>query len=49
MFLEDYQTPEKENVENWILTAQTAMWLLYEAADEVERQVKLDRVRKDFF
>lgn len=36
MFLEDYQTPEKENVENWILTAQTAMWLLYEAADEVE-------------
>lgn len=36
MFLEDYQTPEKENVENWGLTAQTAMWLLYEAADEVE-------------
>lgn len=37
MFLEAYQTPEKENVENWILTAQTAMWLLYEAADEVEK------------
>jgi hypothetical protein len=36
MFLEDYQTPVKENVENWILTAQTAMWLLYEASDEVE-------------
>ena len=36
MFLEDYQTPEKENVENWILTAQTALWMLYEAADEVE-------------
>ena len=36
LFLEDYQTPEKENVENWILTAQTAMWLLYEASDEVE-------------
>jgi hypothetical protein len=37
MFLEDYQTPQKENVENWLLTAQTAMWLLYEAADEVEQ------------
>jgi hypothetical protein len=36
MFLEDYQTPNKENVENWALVAQTAMWLLYEAADEVE-------------
>ena len=36
MFLEDYQTPCVENVENWILVAQTAMWLLYEAADEVE-------------
>lgn len=36
MFLQDYQTPRKENVENWILTAQTAMWLLYEASNEVE-------------
>lgn len=36
LFLEAYQTPAKENVENWVLTAQTAMWLLYEAADEVE-------------
>ena len=36
MFLEAYQTPAKENVENWVLTAQTAMWVLYEAADEVE-------------
>lgn len=36
MYLEDYQTPAKENVENWVLIAQTAMWLLYEAADEVE-------------
>ena len=36
MFLEAYQTPDKENVENWVLTAQTAMWLLYEAANEVE-------------
>jgi len=36
MFLEDYQTPSKDNVENWILAAQTAMWLLYEASDEVE-------------
>ena len=40
MFLQDYQTPEKENVENWILTAQTAMWLLYEASDEVEKVSK---------
>ena len=37
MFLEAYQTPAKENVENWVLTAQTAMWVLYEAADEVEK------------
>jgi len=37
MFLEDYQTPKKENIENWIMLAQTAMWLLYEAADEVEQ------------
>ncbi len=37
MFLESYQTPKKENVENWVLTAQTAMWLLYEASDEVEK------------
>lgn len=37
MFLETYQTPRKENVENWLLTAQTAMWLLYEASDEVEK------------
>ena len=37
MFLEAFQTPQKENVENWVLTAQTAMWLLYEASDEVER------------
>ena len=36
MFLEAFQTPKKENIENWVLTAQTAMWLLYEAADEVE-------------
>ena len=36
MFLEGFQTPKKENIENWVLTAQTAMWLLYEAADEVE-------------
>ncbi len=36
MFLQDYQTPSKENVENWMLVAQTALWLLYEASDEVE-------------
>ena len=29
-----------QNVENWILTAQTAMWLLYEASDEVEKVSK---------
>lgn len=36
MFLQDYQTPKKDNIENWIMVAQTAMWLLYEASDEVE-------------
>jgi hypothetical protein len=37
MFLQDYQTPCKGNVENWILVAQTALWLLYEASDEVAK------------
>jgi len=36
MFLESYQTPKKDTIENWIMVAQTAMWLLYEASDEVE-------------
>ncbi len=36
MFLEDYQTPQLKNVENWVMTAQTAVWWLYEASDEVE-------------
>ena len=40
LFLENYQTPAKENVENWVLMAQTAMWMLYEAADEVENVSK---------
>ena len=35
MFLQAYQTPNKENVENWLLTAQTALWLLYAASGEV--------------
>ena len=35
LFLQAYQTPEKEHLENWLLAAQTALWLLYEASDEV--------------
>ena len=40
MFLESYQTPAKENLENWLMVAQMALWLLYEASDEVEEVSK---------
>ena len=40
LFLQAYQTPDKEHLENWLLAAQTALWLLYEASDEVDEVSK---------
>lgn len=36
LFLESYQTPEVQNLDNWTLLAQEAMWLLWAASAEVE-------------
>jgi len=36
LFLESYQTPEVQHLDNWILLAQEAMWLLWTASEEVE-------------
>ncbi len=36
LFLESYQTPEVEHVDNWNVLAVEAMWLLWSASTEVE-------------
>lgn len=36
LFLESYQTPEVQHLENWTNLAQEAMWLLWAASAEVE-------------
>jgi hypothetical protein len=36
LFLESYQTPEVQHLDNWTMLAQEAMWLLWSAAEEVE-------------
>ena len=36
LFLENYQTPDVQNLENWAELAQEAMWLLWTASAEVE-------------
>lgn len=36
MFLQGYQTPKKQNVDNWLVVVQEAMWLLWAASKEVE-------------
>jgi hypothetical protein len=36
LFLESYQTPEVQHLDNWTLLAQEAMWLLWSASEEVE-------------
>ena len=36
LFLESYQTPDVQHLDNWILLAQEAMWLLWAASEEVE-------------
>lgn len=36
LFLESYQTPEVQHLDNWTLLVQEAMWLLWTASREVE-------------
>lgn len=36
LFLENYQTPDLQHLDNWTLLAQEAMWLLWTASEEVE-------------
>ena len=36
LFLESYQTPALQHLDNWILVAQEAIWLLWTASEEVE-------------
>ena len=36
LFLESYQTPEVQHLDNWTVLAQEAMWLLWAASEEVE-------------
>jgi hypothetical protein len=37
LFLESYQTPEVQHLDNWTVLAQEAMWLLWSASEEVEK------------
>jgi len=37
LFLEDYQTPDIQHLDNWNLLVQEAMWLLWAASTEVEK------------
>jgi DDE superfamily endonuclease len=36
LFLESYQTPDLQHLDNWTLVVQEAMWLLWAASKEVE-------------
>lgn len=36
LFLESYQTPDVQHLDNWLVLAQEAMWLLWAASAEVE-------------
>jgi hypothetical protein len=36
LFLESYQTPDVQHLDNWTMLAQEAMWLLWSASTEVE-------------
>lgn len=38
LLLQDYQTPDTEHLDNWLLIQQLATWLLYTAADEARFQ-----------
>lgn len=37
LFLESYQTPDLQHLDNWTVLAQEAMWLLWAASGEVEK------------
>ena len=37
LFLEDYQTPDIQHLDNWNLLVQEAMWMLWAASTEVEK------------
>ena len=37
LFLEDYQTPDIQHLDNWNMLVQEAMWLLWAASTEVEK------------
>ena len=37
LFLESYQTPDVQHLDNWTMLAQEAMWLLWAASEEVEK------------
>jgi len=37
LFLESYQTPDVQHLDNWTLLVQEAMWLLWTASREVEK------------
>ena len=37
LFLESYQTPDVQHLDNWTVLAQEAMWLLWAASEEVEK------------
>lgn len=36
LFLESYQTPDLQHLDNWTVLAQAALWLLWTASEEVE-------------
>ena len=36
LFLESYQTPDRQHLDNWNMLVQEAMWLLWAASTEVE-------------
>lgn len=36
LFLESYQTPDVQHLDNWTMLVQEAMWLLWTASEEVE-------------
>ncbi len=37
LFLESYQTPDRQHLDNWNVLVQEAMWLLWAASQEVEK------------
>ena len=40
LLINDYQTPEVQTLDNWLLTVAAAYWVLFVAADQVDLVVK---------